>query len=359
MKAEIQQEQAEITEIEISVISVTSCSNSENKKYKMKTKNKQNLLAAALVGALALTAITSLHAEQSGSGHYLPGATASFIDASPGKPGWVAENIFMNYSDGTIGGGRELPFGGNIALNVTANATADIPLVMFSPDYKILGALPSFAVAVPIVWMDIKASGTIDSHGLSVSANREDKASGLGDIELIPLMLGWTKGDFKYGAVCAVYAPTGEYDKSQLANAGLGYWTFSPEVTFSWLSSKIGTEVSLFTGLDFNTKNTDADYQSGDLFHVDATVAQHLPLFGGFAGVGANGFYIKQISGDSGSGARLGGFEAETYGVGPVLSYAHKIGKHDLVCEAKWLPQLDSKNTTKGNYVWVKIALIF
>ena len=43
--------------------------------------------------------------------------------------------------------------------------------------------------------------------------------------------------------------------------------------------------------MDFNTENTDANYQSGDIFHVDATVAQHLPLFGGFAGVGANAFY--------------------------------------------------------------------
>ena len=188
---------------------------------------------------------------------------------------------------------------------------------------------------------------------------RQDRANGIGDIEMIPFMLGWTNGDFKYDARCAIFAPTGEYDKNQLANVGLGYWTFSPEVTFSWLSSKIGTEVSVFAGVDFNTKNTDADYQSGDIFHIDATVAHHLPLFGGFAGVGANGFYIKQITGDSGSGARLGGFEAETYGVGPALSYAHKLGKHDLVCEVKWLPQLDSKNTTKGDYLWVKIALIF
>jgi len=327
-------------------------------KINMKTKT---IRAAALVGALALgaTNLNQLHAEQSGSGHYMPGATASFIDASPGQPGWVFENIFMNYNDGTFGGSRGLPFGGNIDLNVTANATAEIPLVMFTPDYHVLGALPSFAVAVPVVWMDIKAGGTIDSHGLSYTVPREDNASGLGDIEMIPLMLGWTNGDFKYGAVCAVYAPTGEYDKNNLANVGLGYWTFTPEVTISWLSSKIGTEVSVFTGLDFNTKNTDADYQSGDLFHIDATVAQHLPLFGGFAGVGANGFYIKQITGDSGSGARLGSFKAETYGIGPALSYAHKLGKHDLVCEVKWLPQLDSKNTTKGDYVWVKIALIF
>jgi hypothetical protein len=324
----------------------------------MKMKTPQ-LLAAALVGTLALTAITSLHAEQSGSGHYMAGAVASFIDASPGKPGWVVENIFMNYHDATFGGSRGIPIGNNIALNLTANATADIPLVMFSPDFQILGALPSFAVAVPYVWMDIKAGGTIDLGGVTRAVGREDKANGIGDVEIIPLLLGWTNGDIKYGALCAVYAPTGEYDKSQLANVGLGYWTFNPAISFSWLSSKIGTEVSVFTGVDFNTKNTDADYQSGDIFHIDATVAQHLPLLGGFAGVGANGFYIKQITGDSGSGARLGSFEVETYGVGPVLSYAHKLGKHDLVCEAKWLPQLHSENTTKGDYFWVKIALMF
>ena len=59
-------------------------------KINMKTKN---ILAAALVGALALgaTNLNQLHAEQSGSGHYMPGATATFIDASPGQPGWVVE----------------------------------------------------------------------------------------------------------------------------------------------------------------------------------------------------------------------------------------------------------------------------
>ena len=62
----------------------------------------------------------------------------------------------------------------------------------------------------------------------------------------------------------------------------------------------MGTEVTVFTGMDFNTKNTEADYQSGDIFHIDGTLAQHLPLFGGFAGVGVNGSYYKQFTADSG-----------------------------------------------------------
>ena len=155
------------------------------------------------------------------------------------------------------------------------------------------------------------------------------------------------------------WAPTGDYNKANLANQGLGYWTFEPMVAITWLSSKIGTEVSVFAAVDFNTENTEADYQSGNIFHVDTTVAQHLPLFGGIAGAGATAFWVKQISNDSGSGTKLGGFQAESYGVGPTLSYVHPIGKTTLVADASWLPQLHSDNTTKGDYLWVKIAVTF
>jgi hypothetical protein len=123
--------------------------------------------------------------------------------------------------------------------------------------------------------------------------------------------------------------------------------------------SKIGTEFSAFAGVEFNTKNDAIDYQSGDIFHVDATLAQHLPLFGGFVGAGATAFYLKQISGDGGSGAKLGSSKAESYGVGPTVSYVHPIGKSTLVVDGSWLPQLHNDNTTKGNYWWVKLTLAF
>ena len=55
-------------------------------------------------------------------------------------------------------------------------------------------------------------------------------------------------------------------------------------LALSWLSSKFGTEFTVFTAVDFNSENTATDYQSGDVFHVDATLAQHLPLFGGLWG---------------------------------------------------------------------------
>jgi len=309
--------------------------------------------------ACTLALASTVRAEQSGSGHYISGATASFIDAFPGQPGFGAENIFFYYNNANANASRGLPLGGNIALNVDASAYADTSLIWYQAPLDILGGSPVFAVAIPYVWAKVSASGVIDTRLGSTSPSRSDTANGIGDIEFWPVWLGWTNGDFKYDVRCAVYAPSGEYNQSDLANVGLGYWTFEPELTFSWLSSKIGTEVSVFAGLDFNTKNTDADYQSGDIFHLDATVAQHLPLLGGFAGVGANGFYFKQFTGDSGSGAKLGSFMAESYGVGPVGSYTRKIGKTQLVFEAKWLPQMHVESTLKGNFIWAKLALLF
>ncbi len=325
----------------------------------MKTTRKQNLLVVVLAGVLTL--VSTAEAEQGGSGHYVSGATASFIDTAPDKPGIAALNIFLDYNDATANPSRGLPFGGNIALNVTANVYADSAVLFytFKPQPWLLGGYYTVGATVPYVWSNIKAGGTIDLLGHQVNKTVSQNANGVGDIEFWPFMLGWTNGDFKYDTRLAIYAPSGEYNKGDLANVGLGYWTFEPEVTFSWLSSKIGTEVSVFAGMDFNTENTDANYQSGDIFHADATVAQHFPLFGGFGGVGANAFYYKQVTADSGSGARLGSFEAMSEGIGPVASYAHDFGKKQLVVEAKWLPQTQVDNTVKGSFIWVKVALLF
>jgi len=177
---------------------------------------------------------------------------------------------------------------------------------------------------------------------------------------LLPFMLGWVRGDLKYDMRLFVYTPTGEYDQDDLANVGKNYWTFEPVVSLSYISSKIGLEVSAFAGVDFNTKNDATDYQTGDQFHLDLTVAQHLPLGKrGLIGIGANAFYYQQITGDSGSGAILGDFEGRTVGVGPVLSYVTKVGKTDLIAEVKWLPELDVEHRLKGDYVWFKLAMLF
>lgn len=310
----------------------------------------KNFFARAAV--LTLVAFVA-HAEEGGSGHYAPGATADFIDTMPGKPALVAADAFTYYHGSAT---PPIEFAGSPILNAHADLYAESVYALYETPLQLLGGNYAVATTIPYVWLKVDGDAKVGPLHPYVS----DSTSGLGDITLYPFMLGWTNSmDMKYDVRLGVYAPTGSYEKGQLANAGRNYWTFEPAVSYSWLSTKIGTEVTIFTGFDFNTKNDATDYQSGTSFHLDGTVAQHLPLFGGVAGAGAEGFVYEQISADSGSGATLGSFEGQTIGVGPVVSYAHRIGKLDFAGEVKWLPEVDVQKRLQGDYIWVKLGIIF
>jgi hypothetical protein len=273
----------------------------------------------------------------------------------PGEPAVGVFNYFAYYN-GNAEANLKLPIAGKTALNVDANSYADSFGAFWVTPLTIFGANYAPGVAIPFVWTDVKAQVT-DQNGRTVS--RSDYVNGLGDVEFWPVALSWTAWstnlhvDFFGG----IYAPTGDYQKNRLANQGLGYWTFEPGVLISYLGQKNGIEFTTYIGYDINTKNTTTAYQSGQQFHIDVTLAQHIPLGKGFVGVGANGFYLVQTTGDSGSGAHLGSFDEMTAGVGPVLSYAAQFGSTGVAAEVKWLPQISTQNTLKGNYIWFKVGV--
>jgi len=315
------------------------------------------LLIACVLIVLAVS-VPHSRAEESGTGHYTPGTTASFMDALPEKPGLAVANFFCYYH-GKADATKTLPVGGFIAAGLNATVYSDTIVALYRTDLELLGGNYVAGAAVPYIWMTTKGNvQTPGSGGTTISLNRRDTANGLGDITLYPFMIAWSGlgGDLKYNFMLGAYVPTGEYNKSDLANAGMNFWTFEPMVSACYLGSKTGIELSAYAGFDFNTKNTDTEYRTGDEFHLDATAAQHFPLFGGLAGIGATGFYYRQVTGDSGSGAVLGDHKGRTAGVGPVLSYVFKSG---LAAEMKWLPEIDVSNRTKGDYVWFKMGMQF
>ena len=309
--------------------------------------------------SFALALPLTLGAEEGGNGHYMPGATSSFIDTLPYDPGFAYVNQVFYYG-GDFSGKRGLPLGLNLAADVEATSYADTHVLLYQSSLELLGGRYAAAFGIPLARLDIDANGSLTGpRGRDRSGGASDRVEGLGDIYAAPFMLVWKKGDFKYDTRLGFYAPTGKYDEHDLANIGKNFWTIEPAVSMSYLGSKNGIEVTTFAGIDFNTENQATDYQTGEQVHVDLTVAQHLPLGKGFAGLGANGFYYQQVNGDSGDGASLGGFEGRTIGVGPVLSYMTKVGETDVVFEAKWLPELETEHRLEGDIVWIKAAVLF
>lgn len=316
---------------------------------------KQKILFT--VSAVALTLASTARAEEGGAGHYAPGSFASFIDALPGQPSIAVFNYFTYYN-GSAGASRTFPIAGDVAFNVDATSYCDTLGVFWVTPLKIFGAYYAPGISLPFVSTDIGARVRLSSVG---AVSRNDSVGGLGDINFWPVALSWSafNKDLHVDFFGGIYAPSGGFQSDRLANQGLGYWTFEPGVLVSYLGQKNGFEFTTYIGYDINTENTVTNYQSGQVFHIDATVAQHLPLGKGVIGIGANGFYLQQFTGDSGSGARLGSFEEMTAGVGPVLSYAGQIGKTTFAAELKWLPQIGTQNTLNGDYIWFKVGVQF
>jgi hypothetical protein len=305
-----------------------------------------------------------LSGEEGGAGDYIPGLYASLINITPNKPGFALGTGYLFYT-GSVGTSATLPFGGILASKISA----DVSLADFSLTYTfrptILGAHYTVSLSIPYVWVDVEAKVSLNPRLFrSIIGNRtktvSDGANGISDIFFVPFALNWTFGDLQVNPQFFVVAPTGDYQKGLLANVGKNHWMFDWLLGLSYLSHKTGTEFTMFGGFAVSTQDPATDYRSGDVFHLEATLQQYLPLSKQtLIGVGANAFYYQQVTGDSGKGAILGGLEGTDIGVGPVVTLIHKAEKYNFSFQAKWLPEVYTKNRLNGNWVWVLAGVQF
>lgn len=320
--------------------------------FALKAFTLLTLLSPALLPA-------NSHAEEGGSGHYLPGSMSSFVDTVPPSETFIARFNFINYRGDFD---KQLPIAALRTSAVEADSQALGLTLLWRPPVD-LGESWSYAMSATIPYVIIDVDANVEAIGPSgsvISRQKSDSEDGLGDVVLMPLMFNYKQSDsLNFNARLAIYAPTGEYEVGRLANTGKNFWTYEPTVGAAYFGKENGIEATLFAGMDFNTENTDTDYKSGEQAHLDGTLAQHFPLVGGLAGVGVSSYWYQQIDGDSGAGANFGSFKGRTVGVGPAVSYVSKVGETDLMAELKWLNEVDTERRIDGDYIWFKLLAKF
>ncbi len=293
-----------------------------------------------------------LFGSEAGSSHYVPGAIASFIDFPSGMPYNVLSPLVGYVGSASVS--RQFPIAGLLTADVNARVVGWTPTFQYDVPKKVLGGQYALTLALPVLSMEVDAS-IVGPAGRGIRTS--DQRFGLGDLYFSPGTLFWKKGNISYLASLGIYAPTGLYDVGRLANLGKNYWSFNPYAGFQYNNQKIGLEANVYTGFNFNTNNNATDYQSGHEFYLDFTVDKRFK--NGF-GVGGTGYIFQQITGDSGSGARLGSFQGRTVGFGPELSWVAPLDKALLIAvEGKWLPELEVQNRVKGHWVWLKVGFVF
>ncbi|MCK7506294.1 MAG: transporter [Desulfobacterales bacterium] len=256
----------------------------------------------AVIGSALLAGFAA--AEEGGSGHYLPGSMASFVDGVPLKETFIVRANVVNYN-GNINASKPIPIGGRTTLGADVTSWAYGLSLLWRPPLEI-GKDWSYAMSatIPYIMMDVSADVEATAGSVSSAVSRSSRTlNGLGDIVLMPLMLELQRRprlqrELPSRGLCADRklqgrAP-GQHGQELDRRAGARAHVFRAENGF---------EASAFFGADFNTENEDTDYQSGTQVHVDGMLAQHFPLFGDLAGAGVSAYYYKQVTADSGDGA--------------------------------------------------------
>jgi len=149
------------------------------------------------------------------------------------------------------------------------------------------------------------------------------------------------------------FAPTGHYAPNSLAIMSLNRPGFDLKGGYTFLSAETGTELSAAAGITFNLRNTATDYQSGDELHIEAALNQHFPF--GLAAE-AGGFFYQQITGDYGSGDRVGPFKGRVAAVGPLLSYTFKADEQEVTFSGRWFHEFDVKRRFRGDAIFASVS---
>jgi hypothetical protein len=110
--------------------------------------------------------------------------------------------------------------------------------------------------------------------------NTGDTELAQGDTAFAPLVLGWDAGNLHWNFALFGFAPTGEYERKQLANTSLNHWAVMPRLAATWFDPKTGWQASGAAIFSVSWDNPATDYETGDILNLDGAITKILAHLG-------------------------------------------------------------------------------
>jgi hypothetical protein len=323
------------------------------------------LFAASFCFGPALMTPQVAWADEGGVSFWIPGFFSS-LAAAPLQPGWSVATIYYHTSvsaQGDVAFSRQVTRGrltANFSGNLAANLDADADLAMVIPTYVFATKVLGGQFAVSLLGMGGRSEASVDATltglgplGFTLSRGRVDTVSGFGD--LVPqASLRWNSGTHNFLTYLTGDIPVGSYDPTRLANLGLGHGAVDGGFGYTYFNPQTGNEFSAVLGFTYNLENQHTDYRSGVDMHLDWAASKFLTKQ---LQVGVVGYFYDQLTGDSGSGARLGKFESRVIGVGPQVGYIFPVGDRQGYLNLKGYKEFDAEHRPEGWNVWLTFVI--
>jgi hypothetical protein len=322
--------------------------------WKRTTRPCRAVAIFLIIVFFAIGPISPVKAAEFGTGVYMLGYQSSMAGYLP-EPGFYLRNDFYVYQ----GSAQILPFSGRVEVDLRSRTITDLVAGTYVTPLKIFGA----NYALGVIWSSVtntflKGSLAVDTRfpllNRFLSRSEEGSYTGVSDLVITPVNLGWHLGNFHIMTFFNFYAPVGSYNAERRLNTGLNRWALEPNVAVTWLQPKRGQEVSISMGWTFNVQNPATRYTTGQEFHLEYFLGQHLPC--GFT-LGLAGYIYNQMTADTGSGATLGAFHGQTIALGPCLTFNGKIAGHSIGLGTRYYNELKVKNRFDGQAAYLTFTL--
>src|SRR5579872_237991 len=242
------------------------------------------LLAAAGVAAFAFASPANAYEAGYPGWASKPGV---LIGASAGvpPPGIYMFNQVFTYQTNLVGPGTTTL---GIGPHNAVAAAVDVQGFLFVPGWTFLGATYDAVIVQPWVMFGI-------GDPLGATPGLANVAAGAHNTYIAPIELSWKLGTsgFLVKTGLGIYAPIGQIQgPNGLNGIGNPWWTFQPELIFSYLGGGYNLSVALYE--EFNTANSRDGYTTGDIFHADFTATK---TFGKWT-LGPVAYYAGQVTND-------------------------------------------------------------
>jgi hypothetical protein len=316
----------------------------------MSVRGRLHCLAVGVACVIASGTANPSAASEGAASYYFAGGFGTFLVAVPPEAGFTVASQTLMFG----GQAQRAVLRGRATFGLTAFAVYEYLAGSYAFEPKILGGRLQVGAAAPVI-ATANMNVSLDTRLFGTLTNSASD-TGFGDMLLNPFALYWSFGELHVKVAQWVVAPTGRYNVNSLINVGRNYWAFDTQLGLTWFHKATGTELTVLPGIMLNTTNPATDYKSGNEFHLDFMANQFLtPTFA----IGLQGYWYKQIDGDSGSGAVLGPFMGESFGLGPAILWTPAAFEGRAAIVLKWLHDISNTNRLNGDWGQVAVSYRF
>lgn len=319
-----------------------------------------------IAGILSVIAVVATPhasiADEGGVSFWLPGLYGS-LTALPAQPGWSFATIYYHTSlnaGGGVAAARQVTIGKlnpTVNVNLNANLNAQIDLEFLAATYvfqtPVLGGQFAVGMAGAFGRSSVSIDGTLTTPLGTRQGSVSDSRNGVTD--LYPTAtIKWNQGVHNFMTYVTGDIPVGTYDSDRLANFGIGHGAIDGGAGYTYFNPQTGREFSAVTGLTYNFKNTETDYQNGIDWHLDWGASQFVTKQ---VHIGVVGYFYQQLTVDSGAPPTLGDFKSRVVGIGPQIGFIFPVGNMQGYLNFKGYKEFDAENRPEGWNAWVTFAI--